>query len=67
MPFGGMAGLVAATLVERKEYLRKSGLQTSGEAPMDVVLEIQCAASALLFAVMALFWGGLEPADGSLF
>src|SRR5215207_11056425 len=25
MPFGGMAGLVAATLVERKEYLRKSG------------------------------------------
>jgi drug/metabolite transporter (DMT)-like permease len=67
MPFGGMAGLVAATLVERKEYLRKSGLQTSGEAPMDVVLGIQCAASALLFAVMALFWGGLEPADGSLF
>ena len=59
MPFAGMAGLVAATLVERKEYLRKSGRETSGEAPMDVVLGIQCAASALLFAAMALFWGGL--------
>jgi len=67
MPFAGMAGLVAATLVERKEYLRKSGRETSGEAPMDVVLGIQCAASALLFAAMALFWGGLEPAGGSLF
>jgi drug/metabolite transporter (DMT)-like permease len=64
MPFAGMAGLVAATLVERKEYLRKSGLETSGEVPMDVVLGIQCAASALLFAVMAPFWGGLEPAGG---
>jgi drug/metabolite transporter (DMT)-like permease len=63
MPFAGMAGLVAATLVERKENLRGSGL----ELPMDVVLAIQCAASALLFAVMALFWGGLEPAGGSLF
>ena len=67
MPFAGMAGLVAATLVERKEYLRKSGLETSREAPMDVVLGIQCAVSALLFAVMALFWGGLEPAGGLLF
>jgi drug/metabolite transporter (DMT)-like permease len=26
---------------------------------MDVVLGIQCAASALLFAAMAMFWGGL--------
>src|SRR5918993_44790 len=67
MPFAGMAGLLAATLVERKEYLRKSGRETSGEAPMDVVLGIQCAASALLFAAMALFWGGLEPAGGALF
>ena len=63
MPFAGMAGLVAATLVERKENLRGSGL----EAPMDVVLGIQCAASALLFAAMAMFWGGLEPAGGLLF
>ncbi len=67
MPFAGMAGLVAATLVERKEYLRKSGRETSGVAPMDVVLGIQCAASALLFAALAPFWGGLEPAGGLLF
>jgi drug/metabolite transporter (DMT)-like permease len=67
MPFAGMAGLVAATLVERKEYLRKCGLEKRGEAPMDVLLGIQCVASALLFAVMALFWGGLEPAGGLLF
>jgi drug/metabolite transporter (DMT)-like permease len=67
MPFAGMSGLVAATLVERKEYLRKSGLGSSREAPMDVVLGIQCAVSALLFAVIALFWGGLEPAGGLRF
>jgi drug/metabolite transporter (DMT)-like permease len=63
MPFAGMAGLVAATLVERREYLRGSGF----EAPMDVVLGIQCTASALLFAALAPFWGGLEPAGGLLF
>ena len=60
MPFVGMAGLVAATLVERRENLRNSGL----EAPMDVVLGIQRAASALLFAALAPFWGGLEPQGG---
>jgi drug/metabolite transporter (DMT)-like permease len=63
MPFAGMAGLVAATLVERREYLRGSGLET----PMDVVLGIQCTASALLFAALAPFWGGLDPAGGLLF
>ncbi|HSK82116.1 MAG TPA: DMT family transporter [Rubrobacter sp.] len=63
MPFAGMAGLVAATLVERRENLRRSALA----APMDVVLGIQCAASALLFAALAPFWGGLEPAGGLLF
>jgi drug/metabolite transporter (DMT)-like permease len=63
MPFAGMAGLVAATLVERREYLRGSGLET----PMDVVLGIQCTASALLFAALAPFWGGLEPVGGLLF
>jgi drug/metabolite transporter (DMT)-like permease len=63
MPFAGMAGLVAATLVERREYLRGSGLET----PMDVVLGIQCTASALLFAALAPFWGGLQPAGGLLF
>src|SRR5215211_5281775 len=62
--WAGLAvGLVAATLVERKENLRRSGL----EAPMDVVLGIQCAASALLFAALAPFWGGLEPAGRLLF
>jgi len=77
MPFVGMAGLVAATLVERKENLRKSTLQASAnanpkaaseeadaETPLDVALAIQCAASALLFAALAPFWGGLEPAGG---
>jgi drug/metabolite transporter (DMT)-like permease len=77
MPFVGMAGLVAATLVERKENLQKSTLQASananpkaaseeadGETPLDVALAIQCAASALLFAALAPFWGGLEPAGG---
>ena len=59
----GVAGLVAATLVERREYLRGSGLET----PMDVVLGIQCTASALLFAALAPFWGGLQPAGGLLF
>ena len=63
MPFAGMAGLVAATLVERREYLRGSGLET----PMDVVLGIQCTASVLLFAALAPFWGGLQPAGGLLF
>lgn len=77
MPFVGMAGLVAATLVERKENLQKSTLQASAnanpkagseeadaETPLDVALAIQCAASALLFAALAPFWGGLEPAGG---
>jgi drug/metabolite transporter (DMT)-like permease len=77
MPFVGMAGLVAATLVERKENLQKSTLQASAnanpkagseeadaETPLDVALAMQCAASALLFAALAPFWGGLEPAGG---
>ena len=55
MPFVGMAGLVVATLVERKASL---------DTPLDVALAIQCAVSALLFTVLALFWGGLEPAGG---
>ena len=80
MPFVGMAGLVAATLVERKDNLRKSGLKASAkttskadseevgvETPMDVTLAIQCASSALMFAALAPFWGGLEPAGGLRF
>lgn len=62
MPFVGMAGLVAATLVERKAS-RKTDVQT----PLDAALAIQCSVSALLFAGMALFWGGLEPAGGMRF
>ena len=77
MPFVGMAGLVVATLVERKENLQKSTLQATdngnpkagseeaeAETPLDVALAIQCAASALFFAALAPFWGGLEPAGG---
>lgn len=59
MPFVGMAGLVAATLLGRKTTLTDTSL--------DVVLAIQCAASALLFAVLAQFWGGLEPVGGMHF
>lgn len=62
MPFVGMAGLVAATLIERKAS-QKADLETS----LDVALAIQCSVSALLFAGMALFWGGLEPAGGMRF
>lgn len=54
LPFVGMAGLVAATLLQRKASLRS-------ETPLDVALGIQCAVSAALFAGLALFWGGLEP------
>lgn len=59
MPFVGMAGLVAATLMERK-----ASEKADVETPLDVALAIQCSVSALLFAGMALFWGGLAPAGG---
>lgn len=59
MPFVGMAGLVAATLLERR-MSQKADLQT----PLDVALAIQCSVSALVFAGMAFFWGGLAPAGG---
>lgn len=59
MPFVGMAGLVAATLVERK-----TSQEADLETPLDAALAIQCTVSALLFAGMALFWGGLAPAGG---
>jgi drug/metabolite transporter (DMT)-like permease len=63
--------------VERKENLQNSTLQAGAnghpkvgseegdaETPLDVALAMQCAASALLFAALAPFWGGLEPAGG---
>lgn len=78
MPFVGMVGLVAATLVERKAALKKAGIKPDSEAgsdganaetgtSLDVALAIQCAASALMFAVLAPFWGGLEPVGGMRF
>ncbi len=62
LPFVGMAGLVAATLLERR-----ASLKTKLETPLDVALAIQCAVGAVLFAVMAMFWGGLEPPGGGQF
>lgn len=62
LPFVGMAGLVAATLLERR-----ASLKTKLETPLDVALAIQCAVSTVPFAVMAMFWGGLEPPDGGQF
>ena len=56
LPFVGMAGLVAATLLERRASL-KTNLETS----LDTALTIQCTVSAVLFGAMAVFWGGLEP------
>lgn len=62
LPFVAMAGLVAATLLERR-----ASLKTKVETPLDVALAIQCAASAVLFCIMAMFWGGLEPPGGGQF
>jgi drug/metabolite transporter (DMT)-like permease len=62
LPFVAMAGLVVATLVERR-----TSLKTKLETPLDVALAIQCAVSTVLFAVMAMFWGGLEPPGGGQF
>jgi drug/metabolite transporter (DMT)-like permease len=62
LPFVGMAGLVAATLMERR-----ASLKTNFETPLDVALTIQCAVSTVPFVVMAMFWGGLEPPGGGGF
>ena len=62
LPFVAMAGLVGATLLERR-----ASLKTKLETPLDVALAIQCTVSAVLFAVMAMFWGGLEPPGGTQF
>ncbi len=62
LPFAGMAGLVAATLFERK-----MSLKAESDTPLDVALAIQCATSTLWFAGLALFWGGLEPPGGVRF
>jgi drug/metabolite transporter (DMT)-like permease len=62
LPFVGMSGLVAATLLERR-----MSLKTKLETPLDVALAIQCAVSTVPFAIMAMFWGGLEPPGGGQF
>lgn len=62
LPFFGMAGLVAATLVERK-----ANLEADTDTPLDVALGIQCSVATVVFAALALFWGGLEPAGGMRF
>jgi drug/metabolite transporter (DMT)-like permease len=62
LPFFWMAGLVAATLLERKANLR-----ADRDTPLDVALAIQCAVSAVLFTGLAFFWGGLEPSGGMRF
>lgn len=67
MPFVGMAGLVAATLLERRTSVEAAPDHARSETPLDVALGIQCAAAALMFAVLALFWGGLEPTGGVRF
>lgn len=70
MPFVGMAGLVAATLLERGSRLGArlaAGSESYSETPLDVALTIQCATSALFFSILALFWGGMEPTGGARF
>lgn len=62
MPFVGMAGLVAATLLERKASRR-----ADADTPLDAALAIQCTVSAVLFVILASFWGGLVPMGGAHF
>lgn len=70
MPFIGMTGLVAATLLERGSRLKarlEAGLEAHSETPLDVALTVQCVTSALFFSILAFFWGGIEPTGGAQF
>ncbi|CAA9469442.1 MAG: hypothetical protein AVDCRST_MAG25-1930 [uncultured Rubrobacteraceae bacterium] len=70
MPFIGMSGLVAATLLERwsSSKARLEALPGAySETTLDVALAIQCATSALFFSMLAFFWGGIEPTGGTRF
>jgi drug/metabolite transporter (DMT)-like permease len=60
LPFAGMAGLVAATFIERASE-RASGV------PLDVSLTIQCAVSAILFGAVAFVSGSLAPPEDAEF
>ncbi len=46
---------------------RKANPGADTDTPLDVALGIQCSVAAILFAALALFWGGLEPAGGMNF
>jgi drug/metabolite transporter (DMT)-like permease len=57
LPFAGMAGLVAATLIERKAAF---------DTDLGDALAVQCAVSAGLFSVLGLAAGeAAPPADGA--
>lgn len=56
LPFAGMAGLVAATLLERRAAV---------ETPVADALTVQCTISAALFSLLALAGGdAAPPGDG---
>jgi drug/metabolite transporter (DMT)-like permease len=63
LPFAGMAGLVAATFVERVS----GGKPESADMALDVSLAIQCAVSAVLFGALALGSGSFAPPEDILF
>lgn len=58
LPFAGMAGLVAATLLERRAAL---------DTPLLDGLAVQCAVSAVLFTALALAAGQAAPPSGGGF
>ncbi|MBA2377259.1 MAG: DMT family transporter [Rubrobacter sp.] len=62
LPFAGMAGLVAATFVERV-----SDGRAASDMPLDVSLTIQCSVSAVVFGVVALAQGSLAPPEDTRF
>lgn len=57
LPFAGMAGLVAATFVERAG-------EGGSDMPLDVSLAIQCAVSAVVFGAISFGSGSLAPPEG---
>lgn len=66
LPFLGMAGLVAATLLQKGADTRRDA-GAWREMPLDVALAIQCAVSAVLFGAVAFVGGDLAPVGGAAF